>query len=140
MALAGNVRCDVNDFYSTLMEMVKETVDQNVDAMVENINEAADDAVDHLKGRHWERNYWTAKARETAGLYNKGWKAYKHRVTDGHYKVVVANSTKPRLTHLLERGHAKFIWGRPTGGRVEGIEHISTAYKIGAAKLMGGLG
>lgn len=140
MALAGNVRCDVNDFYSTLMEMVQECVDQNVEALVENVNEASDSAIDSLKSMSWRHDYWTAAARAKMGLYNQGWKAYRYRVTDGHYKVTIANTTKPTLTHLLERGHAMFIWGKPTGRRVRAIPHISTAYEVGAAKLMGGLG
>lgn len=133
MALAGNVRCDVNDFYSTLMEMVKETIDQNVEALAENVYEAAESAKDEMASYPWKN--------PPRNKYNKGWKVYKHRITEGHVKAVVANAAEPSLTHLLERGHTKFLWGAgPYQPRVPGYPHIAPAYEHAAAKLMGGLG
>lgn len=131
--MAGNVRCDVNDFYSTLMEMLQETVDYNTEALEQNVYEAAESARQEVSSFQWKN--------PPRNKYNKGWKVYKHKTRDGHVKAVVANATEPSLTHLLERGHVKYLWGvGPISPRVPGYPHIAPAYEHAAAKLMGGMG
>lgn len=49
------------------------------------------------------------------GGYAKGWRIKR----ESKYKIIVQNSKKPYLTHLLEHGHAK-----RNGGRVRAIPHI----------------
>ena len=132
MALAGNVRCDVNDFYSTLMEMLQETVDYNTEALEQNVYEAAESAREEVSSYPWKN--------PPRNKYSKGWKVYKHKTREGHVKAVVANATEPSLTHLLERGHVLVYFGRRTGRRVPAYPHIAPAYEHAAAKLMGGMG
>ena len=49
------------------------------------------------------------------GDYAKGWRIKR----ESKHKIIVQNSKKPYLTHLLEHGHAK-----RNGGRVRAIPHI----------------
>lgn len=69
-----------------------------------------------------------------SGDYAKGWK-YKI-VYEGvdDIRAAVYNAKKPQLTHLLENGHAKV-----TGGRTQGIPHISVALEHAEEKLDKGI-
>ena len=61
-----------------------------------------------------------------SGKYKKSWKkklAYSS-ATESRYTVY---STKYQLTHLLEYGHEKWLWGDYTGERVKAIPHIRPA-------------
>lgn len=49
------------------------------------------------------------------GNYAKGWRIKR----ESKHKIIVQNSKKTYLTHLLEHGHAK-----RNGGRVRAIPHI----------------
>lgn len=59
-----------------------------------------------------------------SGRYAKGWKSEKAYENEMDVRYVVKNKTDWQLTHLLEYGHAKWLFGKPTGGRVEGRAHI----------------
>lgn len=70
------------------------------------------------------------KVRRSGKHYNAGWDyAFE---TDGYggLSVVVHNTTKPSLTHLLEKGHMN-VDGSWTSAR----EHIEPAYERGAELL-----
>lgn len=71
--------------------------------------------------------------RKTGG-YARGWRADFMESGAGPTSVV-HNSTKPSLTHLLEKGHAK-----RGGGRVAAIPHIEPAYEAAASELERRLG
>lgn len=72
-----------------------------------------------------------AKAPTKTGEYKRGWKVKKAYESPDDLRVVIYNSTKPQLAHLLEFGHAKV-----NGGRVEGIPHIYPAESSAEKKLV----
>ncbi len=53
------------------------------------------------------------------GEYRDGWTAEIEQ-GKGYTKITGKNKKKPKLTHLLQNGHAK-----TKGGRVPGVDHIS---------------
>ena len=58
--------------------------------------------------------------------YAKSWRK-KLAYSSAEENRYVVYSTKYQLTHLLEYGHAKWIYGYYTGGRVQGRPHIRPA-------------
>lgn len=64
-----------------------------------------------------------------SGGYQKGWAVKKTSEKTGQVSITVYNRTKPGLTHLLEKGHAK------RGGRVAGKPHIAPAEEYAVNEL-----
>ena len=56
--------------------------------------------------------------------YGNGWTYEKKPDKKGHMNYVLYNKKYGPLTHLLENGHEKVLWGKSTGERVDGIKHI----------------
>lgn len=75
------------------------------------------------------------------GGYAGGWtSSAEGSVGSTGYSRTVYNSSKPSLTHLLEFGHAKVLWGHRTGERVSPKPHIEQAFNAGAAEMERRLG
>lgn len=72
------------------------------------------------------------------GDYAKGWavKVESKAGNGGHAKVTVYNRTDSRLTHLLEDGHAKVVWGHRTGDRVNPKVHIKPVEAAANAEFL----
>lgn len=125
------VRCDVNDVYSNLMEMLEENVTSNHEAMARNIRAAGEDCAEHIAGRDYP---YEGRERE----YAHGWKAEYRETADGHMVSVVRNVTQPSLTHLIEKGHELFIGGHDTGRRTRAKPYIREGYEHAAPIATGG--
>jgi hypothetical protein len=72
-----------------------------------------------------------ATAPKQTGQYAKSWKARKTRETATNYQVTVYSSSRYRLAHLLEHGHAK-----RNGGRVRAFPHIAPAEEKAEDQLL----
>lgn len=61
------------------------------------------------------------------GDYAKGWKLKKGSYSriGGIRSVIIHNPKRYMLTHLLENGHRKVVWGHRTGGTVSAKVHIA---------------
>lgn len=69
------------------------------------------------------------------GKYAKGWTTKSVSQNGRRVQVVVHNSTEYRLTHLLEYGHIKVLWGKRTHERVPAYPHIKKAEENAIEKL-----
>ena len=58
-----------------------------------------------------------------SGRYRKGWTVTFNQLRYGLEAIV--HNKDYQLTHLLESGHAKWLWGRNTGEDVQAFEHIA---------------
>lgn len=124
------VRCNVNDVYSVLMQMVEENVTSNQEAMEENIERAGEECATYIS----EQDYPYARG----DRYASGWKSDFSVSGDGHVKAVVHNTTQPSLTHLIEKGHELFYFGHDTGKRTQAKPYIREGYEHAAPIAMGG--
>lgn len=139
--MASHMSVGVGTFYDTVYSIVKDNVDTNSKQLKKDIDKAANKSRDML--RSYKGRYVRGRLRPvgaSTGVYAAGWEVYRHgsELSEGHYKAVVANKAKPQLTHLVEDGHVKYIFGSGPHGRVAAHKHIEPAYEAGAS-LLGGL-
>ena len=92
-------------------EYADEVEDQTEDAVIKTALKAEDDL--HVAGKFENRT----------GKYRKGWTVTFNQLRYG-LEAVVHNKVY-MLTHLLESGHAKWLWGKDTGEDVQAFEHIA---------------
>lgn len=133
--MGGFVNIDVNDLYSEIHSLMVESIGETEEEVTEAIYHAADVSAEALKEDIGKWSQTEDLPERDRLLYEKGWKAYKHKMREGHVEAVVANATAPSLTHLIENGHEKFVYGRDTGERTEPRNHIEKAYRKGAETL-----
>lgn len=104
--------CDMATSINDLVKVFNETFTQYANGIGEEAEKLAEkyakEAVQQLKATSPKRDG------KNGGKYAKGWRAKK--VNNAW---VVHNATRYRLTHLLEKGHAKV-----NGGRTKAIKHI----------------
>lgn len=134
----ASVSGDVNDFYHMVMDAFEQNVNDNFDAMTEDVYGAADDAAKDLKDSLGRYSQVEDLPEREAEHYERGWKAYKHKPVEGHVEAVVANANAPQLTHLIEKGHELFVFGKDTGRRTKARPHIRDAYERATARHFSG--
>lgn len=117
------------------VELIKELVAYTritAEAVKEAVTSTAKDTVKNIR-RNAEEQYPAGQG-DSTGAYAKSW-AYKRDPTIkgkwAYSLVVYSKAPYYRLTHLLEKGHAKV-----NGGRVIGRPHIAPAEEIARTYLV----
>ncbi len=116
----------VNDFSGEFTKIVKEWSLATLETANETVKEVANESKDQLKVEGSFQN--------RSGKYRKGWKVSFFEKRYG-LEAVVHNKQYP-LTHLLESGHAKWLWGRNTGDYVQAFPHIEKVNEEAQRKLV----
>lgn len=126
--MAANIFIDLDgDFTGVVKAMTTETEKLTEAELTENLARVTKNATNKLKKRSKRRTPGNAS-------YASGWKASKPKPIEGiGVSSVIYNATKPSLTHLLEKGHAKV-----NGGRVEGDGVIAQVYEEAAREFSAG--
>lgn len=119
----------VGDFYHFTVAAFRQAYDDDFATLTREVYAAADDCVRDLRKAVGEYSQLEDLHGREAEHYEKGWKAYKHKPTEGHVEAVVANANSPQLTHLIENGHELFVYGNDTGRRTKARPHIREAYE-----------
>ena len=124
--MAGSATIKIDALAATLTEMAEGVVAQDEEQLRRDVQAAARATTDELRNG--------ALTPAVTGEYAAGW-GYETEVEVGHVRATVRNRKKPGLTHLLEKGHEKFVNGVDTGERVPAYPHIEPAYEVGADRL-----
>lgn len=115
-----SVRIDASQLSSTVMEALA----AYAGATDEIVEHAAQTAAAHAVA---DLNF---SSPSLSGDYRKGWayrKTKSRSRVGGTHSVVIYNKPHYRLTHLLENGHAKVVYGRRLPGTVAARPHIRAA-------------
>ena len=124
--MAGSATIKIDALVATLTEMAEGVVAQDEEQLRKDVQAAARATTDELRNG--------ALTPAVTGEYAAGW-GYETEVEIGHVRATVRNRKKPGLTHLLEKGHEKFVNGVDTGERAPAYPHIEPAYEVGADRL-----
>ena len=115
----------VDDFQKT----VKNIVDVYSDEVQEEVNQAIREVAEQSKNELKVAGDFQNRS----GDYRKGWKITFEEKRLG-LEAVIHNKVY-MLTHLLESGHAKWLFGRDTGEFVRAFPHIEKVNEEAQAKL-----
>lgn len=113
-------RVTSNQLASEIMNALKEYKEVTDDVVKQAVNTVSEETKKMIQ---------SASPTDSGG-YKKGWTAKKMKDSASKTEVVVYNRSKPGLTHLLEKGHAK-----RGGGRVEAKVHIAPAESYAISQL-----
>lgn len=115
----------VDDFNGAVTSILKDFSNDVLEQTNEAVKDVATEARDELKVEGDFQN--------RSGKYRKGWRV---TFTELRYGIEATVHNKVyQLTHLLESGHAKWLWGRDTGETVQGYPHIEKVNEEAQRKL-----
>jgi len=123
-----NTRVSVDDLAKEIEKTLRDYADATEEDCVSGVKKTAKDAVEKLHSAHphgsgkygsWDK-------------YNKGWAVRNEpRKKRKSVLAIVHNKTHYRLTHLLEKGHAK-----QNGGRTRAFPHIAPVAEEAEKELL----
>ena len=126
-----NQKTTVDNLAATIAKTLKDFEGATDEACADGVLDTAQDAVKKLHSAHPSGSEGSpAGVYGSWNAYNKGWaiKAEKKRKS---VMSIVHNKTKYRLTHLLEKGHAKV-----NGGRTQSFPHIAPVAEAAEEELV----
>ena len=111
-------RVKVDDLAANCFRIISDFAGATDEVVAESVTETSKEVLQELHNANppggGEYGSWNE--------YNSTWKSKKLRFGSGLYMVTVHNAENYRLTHLLEKGHAK-----RGGGRTRAFPHIAPA-------------
>lgn len=116
----------VDDFSGAVTSILKDYSEDVLVQTDEAVREVATEAKNELKVEGGFKN--------KSGKYRRGWRITFNEKRLG-LEAVVHNNVY-QLTHLLESGHAKWLWGRDTGETVRAFPHIEKVNEEAQKKLL----
>lgn len=118
----SNAKVNIDKLANELVKQLDIFRDVTVDMMTEAVDETAKATVAELK----------RTSPRDSGEYAKSWRSKRDKTLKGKwaYSRIVYNKDHYRLTHLLEKGHAKV-----NGGRTAAQPHIEPAEEIAQRML-----
>lgn len=108
------------DLSSAVEELLKEYGDEVFEVLDDAITDTTSEAVSDL---HAVRTF--SPKGNPSGAYSSSWTSEEKMTSRYSKNSTVYNENHYRLTHLLESGHSKVLWGRKTGERVSAYPHIA---------------
>lgn len=118
-------KINVEDFYGSMIDIVKTWSDDVSEVANQTIKDVSEEAKSELKV--------AGNFQNKSGKYRKGWKITYEEQRYGLFAHV--HNKVYQLTHLLESGHAKYLWGRDTGEDVQAFPHIEKVNEEAQRKL-----
>lgn len=125
--MSSNLRVDASGFGAALDSLLDEFSKETSDNLKAAIRAGGKKAKDTLQ---------QTKVPGATGEYAAGWKTKMESDGYGGHSCIVYNASKPSLTHLLEMGHEKWVYGHDTGERVPAYPHIEPAYEAGVNEAL----
>ena len=119
------MKVKADDFSKAVTSIVKTWSAEIQEETDEVIREVADDSKNELKVAGDFKN--------RTGDYRKGWRVSFEEKRYGLTAIV--HNKVYMLTHLLESGHAKWLFGRNTGEEVKAFPHIEKVNEEAQTKL-----
>ena len=116
-------KVSISEFEKEMIDVLEKYKGQAREAVAEVLPQVGKETVKDLR----------EKSPKNKGDYARGWKYQMdpRRKNKNNSQMVVYNKDHYRLTHLLEKGHAKV-----NGGRVEGQPHIAPAAEEAEKKAL----
>lgn len=118
-------KVSVEQFTSEITHILRTYSDAAMEEVNDVVRDVANESRDELKVAGSFNN--------RTGKYRKGWSVTFREKRLG-IEATVHNKLY-QLTHLLESGHAKFLWGRATGETVRAFPHIEKVNEEAQRKL-----